>query len=256
MPKENAMPQENWMPQTALVLHGGGGPVTVTPLVTHLATSGYEVGAPTHPGWDGTNIVPGDTMASLAARYLEQLRAQGARSAVLVGSSIGGWLALEMAALDATSSEPSIAAVIVIDSVGIEVPGEPVTDIFALDPARLAEYSWANPELAPVASTPATPEKAAIQRGNLESLRRYAGQPYMHDPSLARRLGDITANALVLWGDSDGIATPTYGRALASLIPGARFRLVENAGHLPQLEQPDATMAAIDEFLDSRTRKW
>jgi pimeloyl-ACP methyl ester carboxylesterase len=237
------------MPQNALVLHGGGGPATVAPLTTHLTAAGYAVQTPTHPGWNGTATVPGDTMTSLAARYLAQLRGTG--GTVVVGSSIGGWLALEMAALDAAAPEPSIASVVLIDSVGIDVPEEPMVDIFSLDPARLAEYSWADPTLAPTAATPPTPEQTAIQRGNLESLRRYAGQPYMHDPRLKGRLGTITAKTLVLWGDSDGIATPAYGRALAALIPGARFQLIENAGHLPQLEQADATMAAIDASLHS-----
>jgi len=83
----------------------------------------------------------------------------------------------------------------------------------------------------------------------MTTLRVYAGDPYMHDPALAGRLAAITVPTLVLWGEADRIATPGYGRAFAAAIPGARFEIVERAGHLPQLEQPEATFAAIDEFL-------
>ena len=87
------------------------------------------------------------------------------------------------------------------------------------------------------------------QAANVASLQALAGDPYMHDPSLPVRLGDITAPALVIWGDDDGIASPGYGRAYAASIPGARFELVADAGHLPQIEQPAATFELIDAFL-------
>jgi pimeloyl-ACP methyl ester carboxylesterase len=71
----------------------------------------------------------------------------------------------------------------------------------------------------------------------------------MSDPALQAKLGDIRIPALVLWGDSDGVFTPGYGRAYAAELGNASFELVAEAGHLPQLEQPVATFAAIDGFL-------
>lgn len=82
--------------RTALVLHGGG-PRTVAPLVEHL-TGAHHVLAPTHPGRDGTSWPADiDSVAALAAAYLERLLVDGGRDVVLIGSSIGGWIALEMA---------------------------------------------------------------------------------------------------------------------------------------------------------------
>jgi pimeloyl-ACP methyl ester carboxylesterase len=82
---------------TALVLHGGGGPQTVTPIVGHLATT-MHVFAPTHPGWDGTRRPDAiASIADLAAAYLEFLLERGENDVVVIGSSIGGWIALEMA---------------------------------------------------------------------------------------------------------------------------------------------------------------
>lgn len=110
----------------ALVLHGGGGPQTVVPIVDHLAAT-MQVLAPTHPGWNGT-VLPDDvtSVADLAGVYLEQLVTSGARGVVVVGSSIGGWLALEMAIAAAGSERYAgvIGAVVDIDGVGAVVDGE------------------------------------------------------------------------------------------------------------------------------------
>jgi pimeloyl-ACP methyl ester carboxylesterase len=67
----------------------------------------------------------------------------------------------------------------------------------------------------------------------------------MSDPSLAGRLAHLELPTLVLWGDSDQIVDPEYGRAYAAAIPGAGFQLLKDTGHLPQLETPDQLMNAI-----------
>jgi pimeloyl-ACP methyl ester carboxylesterase len=71
----------------------------------------------------------------------------------------------------------------------------------------------------------------------------------MYNPRLPRWLPRIATRTLVLWGASDGIVTPSYGRAYADLIPGARFQLIERAGHHPEIEQPDALVRALATFL-------
>jgi pimeloyl-ACP methyl ester carboxylesterase len=85
-------------------------------------------------------------------------------------------------------------------------------------------------------------------RGNALALRSYAGDPYMHDPALFDDLPTIAAATLVLWGSADRIVTPAYGRAFAAHVPSATFILINDAGHLPHLENPAATSAALDEF--------
>jgi pimeloyl-ACP methyl ester carboxylesterase len=84
------------------------------------------------------------------------------------------------------------------------------------------------------------------------ATRAIAGDPYMHDPELRERLAEAQIPVLVIWGDSDGIAGPAYGRAYAESFPNARFELVTEAGHLPQIEQPAATLALIDAFANRR----
>ncbi|OQR65601.1 alpha/beta hydrolase [Streptomyces maremycinicus] len=236
--------------RTALVLHGGGGPQTVAPIVRHLAASLHTF-APTHPGWNGTTRPDFITsVADLATAYLARLLDHGERDVVLVGSSIGGWIALEMAvrAADDERYKGLIGAVVDIDGVGVVVEGEPVTDFFALDARGLAEAAWHDPERGYMDPARLTEEQRAIQQANGRTMAVIAGRG-MSDPTLLARLGAVNVPTLVVWGESDRIVTPAYGRAVADAVPGARFVEIQAAGHLPHLEAPEATWAAIDQFL-------
>jgi len=238
--------EESGSGRPVLVLHGGGGPATVTGIAEHVAGTGRAL-LPTHPGWNGTARPAWLTdVATLADLYLELLKDEGLSDVALIGSSVGGWLAAEMAARDTAGLT---GALVVVDGVGITVPDEPIRDFFALDARGVAEYSYHDAERFYIDPAGLTEAQVAARIANMTTLRVYAGDPYMHDPALAGRLAAITVPTLVLWGEADRIATPGYGRAFAAAIPGARFEIVERAGHLPQLEQPEATFAAIDEFL-------
>jgi pimeloyl-ACP methyl ester carboxylesterase len=92
-------------------------------------------------------------------------------------------------------------------------------------------------------------EQAARQRANMATMRIVAGEPYMHDPTLLDRLGRIKIPVLVIWGASDRIVTPAYGAAYADAFGQARIEIVRDAGHLPQIEQPGATFALIDDYV-------
>jgi pimeloyl-ACP methyl ester carboxylesterase len=230
----------------ALVLHGGGGPATVAGIGAHLADT-MRVVLPTHPGWNGTDRPDRiETIVDLARAYLALLAHDDLRDVLVVGSSIGGWLAAEMAISD---HERRISGLVLVDAVGVEIEGEPIRDFFALDARGVAEYSFHDGDR--FYNDPATlpPEQIARQQANIATLRVLAGDPYMHDPDLLGRLHTITVPTLVVWGDSDRIVTPAYGRALADAIPGARFAEIRDAGHLPQLEQPAATYTVLDTFL-------
>ncbi len=239
--------------RTALVLHGGGGPLTVAPIVGHLAPT-MHVLAPTHPGWDGT-ARPDEigSVADLAAVYLARLREHGERDVVLVGSSIGGWIALEMAVQAAADDRDAglIGAVVDIDGVGVVVEGEPIADFFALDARGLAEVAWHDPERGYRDPSSFTDEQRAVQQSNGRTMAAIAGAGAgMSDPALLGRLGTIAVPTLVVYGASDRVVTPAYGRAVAGAIPDAAFAEVPAAGHLPHLEAPEATWAVIDPFLE------
>jgi len=237
--------------RTALVLHGGGGPQTVAPIAGHLAAT-MHVLAPTHPGWNGTGR-PDDiaSIAQLATAYLESLIERGERDVVVVGSSIGGWIALEMAIQSAADERyvGLVGAVIDIDGVGAVVEGEPGADFFALDAHQLAEAAWHNPELGYRDPATLTDEQRAIQQSNGQTMAAIAGRT-MSDATLLDRLDAVAVPTLVVFGASDRIVTPAYGQAVARAIAGAEFAVIADAGHLPHLEAPEATWAVVDPFVN------
>lgn len=236
--------------RTALVLHGGGGPRTVAPIVGHLSATMHAL-APTHPGWDGT-VRPESiaSVADLAHAYLARLADDGERDVVVVGSSIGGWIALEMAIEAAADRRFAglIGAVVVIDTVGAVVDGEPIADFFALDARGLAEVAWHDPERGYTDPAGFTEEQRAVQQSNGRTMAAVAGTA-MSDPTLLSRLHAVNVPTLVVWGASDRVVTPAYGRTVAAAVPGAAYTEVPAAGHLPHLEAPGATWAVIDPFV-------
>lgn len=229
-----------------LILHGGGGPATVAGLSAHLAQTAHTI-TPVHPGWDGTQR-PGwlTGIDDLALAYLHHLQDRGLRDVLVVGSSIGGWTAAEMAVRDTGGI---ITGLVLIDPVGVHVETEPIRDFFALDARGVAEYAWHDSARFYRDPETLSAGEAALQRDNMATLRVLAGDPYMHDPKLLRRLRRVDVPALLLWGGSDRIVTPAYGAAYAEAFGSGRLHVIPEAGHLPQLERPEATLAAIDAYL-------
>ncbi|MFG3228019.1 alpha/beta fold hydrolase [Kitasatospora sp. NPDC048194] len=229
-----------------LLLHGGGGPRTVAGLAEHLSRSAHTI-APTHPGWNGTPRPDWLTgVDDLALCYLRMLHQRGLEDVLVIGSSLGGWTAAEMAVLDAAGI---VTGLVLINAVGVRIEGEPLTDFFTLDPRSAAEHSWHDPDRFYVDPADLPADQVAAQQANLATMRVLAADPYMHDPRLLQRLPRVEVPALVLWGESDRIATPAYGAAYAAAFGNGRFELVAEAGHLPQIEQPEATFALIDAHL-------
>jgi pimeloyl-ACP methyl ester carboxylesterase len=134
------------------------------------------------------------------------------------------------------------------------VPEHPVVDFFSLTMAQVAQLSYHDPAKFPFDPAALTPEGQAIIAGNRAALATYGGTS-MTDPTLAERLAGVTVPTLVLWGESDQIAGPDYGRALAAAIPGAQFQLLLETGHVPQIETPDQLLAAVWTFAEGLAQR-
>jgi pimeloyl-ACP methyl ester carboxylesterase len=208
---------------------------------TLAAAEQVRVLIPIHPGFGGTSR-PGalHTVRDLAALYVGLLDQLGLDGVTVIGNSIGGWIAAEIAILNS----PRVSRAILIDAAGLEVPGHPVADFFSLTMDQVFELSFHNP--GPFRIDPATlpPAAQAIAAGNRAALSAYAGQA-MTDPTLEGRLHDVAVPTLVVWGDSDRMVDPEYGRAFAAAIPEARFKLLTDTGHMPQVETPGQLLEAI-----------
>jgi pimeloyl-ACP methyl ester carboxylesterase len=226
-----------------LLLHGGGGPLTVSAFAELLARSvPARVLTPVHPGFGGTPRPERlDSVRALASLYVAFIEQSDLSDVTVIGNSVGGWIAAEMGLLGSNR----IKSIVLVDAVGIDVPGHPVIDFFSLPISEIADYSYHQPDRFRI--DPATMPDAQRQAmaGNREALAVYAGKTSMTDATLAGRLAGSTVPTLVVWGESDRIVDPEYGRAYAAAIPGAKFVLLDESGHMPQLETPDKLLSVI-----------
>ena len=234
--------------RTFLFLHGGGGPQTVSPFAEQFAAQRpARAITPTHPGFAGTPRPHSlSTVRGLAQLYTRMLDELGTERVIVVGNSIGGWIAAEMALVQPSRS----TAFVIVDGVGIDVPGHPIADFFSLTPRQVAELSYHDPDRYGIDPSKLPAAAVEAMAGNRASLAVYAGRS-MNDPTLAGRLAGVARPVLVLWGEADRIADVDYGRALAAAIPGARFELMAETGHLPQIESPDRLIESIWRFAEA-----
>lgn len=234
-----------------LLLHGGGGPQTVTPFAALLAERRpARVYVPVHPGFGGTSRPGGLTdVGTLAALYKELLDILDLRDVTVVGNSIGGWITAELAAL----GSERISSAVLVNAVGIEVPGHPVADTFSLTPVELSRLSFHDPSKFRFDPSALTEAQRAVMAGNRAALEVYSGPYAMADPTLTERLAKVAHPTLVAWGESDRVVDAEYGRAYARAVPGAEFRLLAGTGHMPQSETPEEFLPVVWDFADAHT---
>jgi pimeloyl-ACP methyl ester carboxylesterase len=221
-----------------LLLHGGGGVLTMAGFADLLAERTHtRVLLPTHPGFGGTSKPEGLTnVRELARVYVRMLEQLDLTDVTVLGNSFGGWLAAEIALQESSR----VSGAVIIDGIGIEVEGHPLTDVSGLSPVEIQSFSFHDPSKVP--APPATGGSGPSP--DVLALIGYAG-PTMSDPTLAERLGGIDIPVHVLWGESDGIVDPEYGRAYADAIPLSTFTLLPRTGHLPQVETPEELLSAL-----------
>jgi pimeloyl-ACP methyl ester carboxylesterase len=205
--------------------------------------------APSLPGF-GHSPRPEDfeTVADLVHLVLALLDDLPGNKATLIGLSFGGWLAVEAA----VKCSHRIARLVLTDPVGIKISGPEtpdILDIFNRSPSEVREKSWHDPDRFAPDFDEMSDEALIVHARNREALCRYAWHPYLYDPQLKRWLARINVPTLLLWGASDRVVTPDYGRTYAALIPGARFEMIEAAGHHPEIEQPEVFAARVAAFL-------
>jgi pimeloyl-ACP methyl ester carboxylesterase/quercetin dioxygenase-like cupin family protein len=231
-----------------LLLHGGAGTFSVTGFAALMSAADYRVIVPVHPGFDGTPRPQGlSSIAGLAAVYASLLRELDLTNVIVIGNSIGGWVAAELALAESAAADRRVGSLALVDAAGLHIDGAPVPDFFSLTLDRVAELSYFNPDAFRINPATLPAERVAAMTANRTALLEYAGTT-MADPHLRERLAGIAIPTLVVWGAADKMIPLDHGRAYADGIPGARLRVVGQAGHLPQLETPDELLAVVREF--------
>jgi pimeloyl-ACP methyl ester carboxylesterase len=233
-----------------LFLHGEDGLDPQAPFLSLLANQGH-VFAPSHPAFGHSPEVDWiDTIDDLSYLYLDLLETQKLQDVIVIGSSLGGWIAAEMA----VKSTALIAKLILVAPVGIKVGDREtrdIPDIFALPPTEVTKLIYHDPSFAAVDYSKLSDDQLTAMARNREATVLYAWEPYFHNPKLWRRLRRIDVPTLLLWGANDQFVTPGYyGAAYCDAIPGARLETIERTGHLPHIEQPEAVVEKIRMFIE------
>ncbi len=230
-----------------LLMHGMD---TVAPGARFLDLLGRhaEVIAPSAPGFGNTKRPTDfDTIYDLVRFYLAVLDELPYEKVTLVGLSFGGWLAAEVA----VACSHKLAKLVLVDPLGIKLgdrESRDILDVFNVNPAELRRARWHDLAKAPDYDM-MSDDELIVHARNREALCLYAWHPCLYNPQLKQWLGRIRVPTLMLWGASDRVVTPEYGRAYSRLIPGARFELIDEAGHHPELEQPEHFAEQVAAFL-------
>ena len=233
-----------------VLLHGEDGLDPNAPFLDFLTASGRVI-APSHPAFGQSPEADGiDSVDDLAYLYLDLLAEQRLRDAVLVGFSLGGWIAAEMA----VKCTGRVAKLVLVAPLGIKVGDREtrdIPDIYALPPAEVARLTYHDPSRATVDYTALPEDALTVISRNRQATALYAWEPYFHNPKLRQRLHRISIPTLLLWGASDRFVTPGYyGAAYRDAIPGSRLEIIERAGHFPHIEAPEALAKRVRAFLD------
>ena len=228
-----------------LFLHGAGAGGRWLGFQDALARR-FTVIGPTHPGHGGSPPAEWiEEVADLAFLYLDLLDTLRLDRVHLVGASIGGWIAAEMAVM----ASSRLRSLVLIDPVGIKVEGWIYPFLFGMQLPQVVATIFHRPEaalgLAPADQSLDTLVELFRQNA---ALARVSWNPYLYNPRLRRRLGRIGAPTLLAWGEHDRLAPLVCADAWGKEIPAARRVTFARSGHLPHLEEPEAVAAAVVEF--------
>ena len=231
-----------------LFLHGVQGlPPKVAAL--ELLAQRFAVLAPDHPGFGHSDASDGlDDVPDLAFFYLDLLDALDLNGVHLVGVSLGGWIAMEMA----IRAGGRIKSLTLAAAAGIRVAGTPRGDMFIANQAELGKLLFAGEDAAAswFAEWQGSPEGLALYDKNRHAAAKYTWQPRLYDPRLEKWLHRIKLPTQIIWGAEDRLIPPAHAQALASLIAGAETAMLPGSGHMAEIERPDLFADTVTRFIE------
>jgi pimeloyl-ACP methyl ester carboxylesterase len=230
---------------TTLYLHGAGLTRMWLPLYERLSGS-VDLLVPEHPGYGETEMPDWlDGFDDLVIHYDSLLDALELERVHLVGYSLGGWIAAEIAVFHPRRLE----SLTLVTPIGLRIPGKPVGDVFAMDPETLFMTMFNDPTNAPqILPDIESLDEIEHQFGEMATLARLAWNPRF-DPKLERRLERVSCPTLVVRAEHDRLVPDEMAERYAELIDGARIETVPGTGHALVVEQPEMTADVISSFI-------
>lgn len=235
-----------------LILHGEMGHQGWLRFHEALAQH-YTVTLPVHPGFGKTaRVAWARNVRDLASWYLEAIDDLGLDGIPILGCGLGGWLAAEMAA----ASPKQFSKLIVASAPGIRPPQGEIFDMFLVVAKEYVEKSFVDPANCPeyqeLYGEEAPREIQEIWFNSREESSRLTWRPYMHDLTLPPRLHRLKqVSTLIMWGREDAIVPVSAGEAYQAAIPGSKLTVIDGAGHHPEIEQADAFVKCVEDFIRS-----
>ena len=231
--------------------HGAGGLLTDNPFLDQLAAR-YHVFAPELPGYGestGEDLL--EDMLDFTLHGGDVVAALGLTKPHLIGHSMGGMIAAEMAAI----APNDIGKLVLVAAAGLWIEEHPIPDIFALLPGQLVELLFQDPAKGQLLLTGGADfsDMEVFKEFYLAQQRRLAmaGKILFPIPNrrVSKRLYRITAPTLILWGEGDRLIVPAYAERWAALISGAKVEMVPDAAHMLPYERPQAFVSAVSRLL-------
>lgn len=231
-----------------LYLHGANGAAAVQPFMEKLAEK-FDVMVPEHPGF-GMSDEPEwlDNVQDLAYFYLDVLDQLQLPRVAVIGSSIGGWLAMEMAIREPKRFE----ALVLVGPAGIRIPEAQPGDIFLWSAETAVRKLFVDPKMIEFAL--ANPPDIDTGLKNKHTVAKLAWEPRLHNPMLAKWLHRLKMPVQLAWGEQDQVMPIAYAHAFKKLLPQAQLQVFTNCGHLPQAEQPEKFARSAIEFLQGAAK--
>jgi len=230
-----------------IFLHGASGHVGWLPFLERLSKD-FDVLAPEHPGFGRSDDpVWLDRPSDLAYFYLDLIDALKLDHVHLVGTSLGGWIAAELAVRDTSR----LASLTLVCAVGTTANGAPLDDMFRMSAEENARRFYHDPDRVRRRLELLAAADPKILVRNRATVVRLA-YPHFVNPELAKWLHRVDVPTLLIWGENDGLVPPRFGEAYRDRIFEASLVVIPQAGHAPFEEQPDAFLAAFDDFLRRR----
>jgi len=229
-----------------VVLHGASVAGTWLPFMAALAEK-FDVIVPEHPGF-GASDTPDwlDHIHDLGYFYLDFLDALDLTGVHLVGLSLGGWVAAELAVRDTAR----LASLTLVGAAGIHVKGVAQIDPFLrTDEQRIRDF-FHDPKLADdMVARLLTPETEDVAMKNRVTTAKLVWQPRGYDPHLGKWLHRINVPTLLIWGANDRLFPFEYAYAYHKLIPGSEAVIIPECGHVPNIEKPEAFVRELTGFI-------
>jgi pimeloyl-ACP methyl ester carboxylesterase len=230
-----------------LYLHGAGT-FWWLPVHDRLAAR-RRVYLPVHPGFGASQgLEEIEAMEDLVFHTLDVMDALGLARADVVGLSLGGWLAAELA----VRHPERVDRLVLVDAAGTRVPGVERPDLFLASAPKARELLFADPA-APLATSilpdAPPPERMEMALRGREAAARLLWNPHVQYRKLTSRLGRIKAPTLIVWGAQDRLLPLPLGEAYHRGIAGSTLTVLDDCGHLPPIEQPERFADAVLAFL-------